>query len=73
MVYPPEGTCFNCGKRIDAVMSGDGYALYTSEVEFFSPDGLLTERTFVKRLVCNACGQIAADHPIRFPASLEDR
>lgn len=73
MVYPLEGTCFNCGRRIDVTTSDEGYAIYTSDVEFFSPEGVLTERSLVRRLVCSDCGEFAAGHPIRFPARLEDR
>jgi len=72
MAYPLEGTCFNCGRKINARTADDGYAIYTSDVEFFSPDGLLTDRSVAKRLVCADCGEFAADHPIRFPAKLKE-
>jgi len=74
MPHPLQGTCFNCGDLIDTVPDcGDEYAFYTSEVEFFSPQGLMSRRSVVKRLVCSACGEFAASHPIRFPAALEER
>ena len=73
MPHPLQGTCFNCGEPIDTAPDrGDEYAFYTSEVEFFSPLGVLSRHSVVKRLVCSACGEFAASHPIRFPAALEE-
>ena len=69
MPYPLQGRCFNCGASIDTGGDeGDDYALYTSEVEFFSAQGSLTGRSVVRRLVCRACGEFAEDHPVRFPS-----
>lgn len=73
MVYALQGVCFNCGARIDTTReASEGYAIYTSDVEFCSPQGLLSDRSVVKRLVCRSCGNFAADHPIRFPSKLKD-
>jgi len=46
----------------------DQYALYSSEVEFFSSRGLLMRRSVVRRLVCTACAEFAELHPVRFPS-----
>ena len=69
MPYPLQGSCFNCGASIDTSADAeDQYALYSSEVEFFSSRGLLVRRSVVRRLVCTACAEFAELHPVRFPS-----
>jgi len=71
MPHPLQGSCFNCGASIDTSPAAeDQYALYSSEVEFFSSRGLLVRRSVVRRLVCTACAEFAELHPIRFPSPL---
>ena len=69
MPHPLQGICFNCGAMIDtAPEAGDEYALYTSEVEFFSSRGLRARSSVVRRLVCTTCAEFAELHPVRFPS-----
>lgn len=73
MPHPLQGLCFNCGASIDASPDADDqYALYTSEVEFFSSLGLLTRRSVARRLVCTSCAEFAERHPVRFPSPMAE-
>lgn len=73
MPHHLQSRCFNCGAAIDT-MEGvdDGYALYTSEVEFFSPQGVRTRTSVVKRVICTECGEFAESHPVRFPSPVSE-
>jgi hypothetical protein len=68
MPHHLRAPCFNCGASIDTSASGDEYALYTSKVEFLSPQGVTTRSSVVRRLVCASCGEFAELHPVRFPS-----
>ena len=73
MPHPLRGTCNDCREPIDTAPDrGDEHAFSTSEVELFSPLGVPCRHSVVKRLVGSACGELAASHPIRFPAALEE-
>lgn len=61
-------SCFNCGASIDTTAAGNVYALYTSKVEFLSPQGVTIRTSVARRLVCAPCGEFAEMHPVRFPA-----
>jgi hypothetical protein len=61
--------CFNCGASINtSPAKGDSYALYTSKVEYLSPQGVTIRSSVVRRLVCASCGEFAELHPVRFPS-----
>jgi hypothetical protein len=69
MPHPLQGTCFNCGASIDTSPAAeDQYAIYSSEVEYFSSRGLLERSSVVRRLVCTTCAEFAELHPVRFPS-----